>query len=1232
MDSKVTYRQQVSFCGKPQCSKCRDGIGHGPYWYAYHTSEQGRTVRTYVGKRLPVGVQASQITQTPQVAQSTQITQIPQVAQSTQITQTPRKSQKADVHERHLADTRKEDPLLALADERIAQEAFSTAIEPLDQLIASNPTNEAAVQRLIFVLARLKRRGEAIRAYQKFVAALKSRHNTEPSTGTCALFEAIQRGDASLVLPANGLDDVGTDLSRPPFLSHSQPSSLSHSQPPSLSPSRPPSLSPSRPPSLSHSQPPSLSHSQPLPNNVRPLLDNVIANEEIKLGAKENVDTDGDVEGDADAINRSLHLSGEQPFRTYVGRSHQRPLVGRETELAAMREFVFTTAGDKDDGNSAYAVGAEYASYLSNKRGGLLPLDTQRRPQWLLLQGEAGIGKTRLVEEVGGEAQSHGWGVIWSRMYAQESSIPYRQWIEILRNALLQGLWQMQEIEQYPEVFAPLGVLLPELYAMLPHPSSLLPEQEQQRLWEAVLALFTLMSHHRPLLIVLDDLQWADSSSCELLGYLARRLSGQPVLFIGACRESELAPNHILHGLIAHMQREHTITTLSIQPLTNEHIRKLVGYLPENVVGSIQQQAAGNPFFAEELALAAGTELTESTALPDGKPAVARRKHSALPENIRVALDHRISKLSRSCQQLLVNAAVMGGSFEFTLIRAMEGYGANQKDEDTILDLLDEALQAGVLAEEGRGTRIRYHFWHPLLVSHLYERLSATKRALLHRRVAEILQQLYARHEEEGAATITYHLVEGGVEDERIVHYAELAGNSAYILSAYPDAERYYRLALAHITDALTDDTIHTFLLERLGECARIQGNFEAAQHFYKQILAQREKRAILSAQDSLEARQREAQIEALLWCEVGWSCYYTGDKARSLACRERGEQVLRASGISRGPAWATIRYQQGFISWQEGNYDDAYAFVSEAQRLFEETLQQQQPPTGQDTFSTRIRRTLAGDPVDLARIHRVLGSIANSVGRPTEGLAHLNIALTIFEEHEQKREVGHVSCNIGYIHLQKAEYAQAQEFLQRSLALAEQVGDTPLTSVVYSNLGILAARSGKFTEAEEWFQRGLLLAEQINDQVYVSMWNTLLSDVFQQQGKLSSAQTCVCCALILGRKVDNVPCIGLALVAAGNLRIAQAKATNTQQDMAQRTRYLTRASRTLQHALTLEGLEAEARAEGQLAMAQVALLSGNYKEALHQAEVVLAEVQAHEFVWLTERAQELIEEIRAAR
>ena len=1120
MDSKVTYKQQVSFCGKPQCRKCREGIGHGPYWYAYHASDQGHAVRTYVGRHLPAGVQDSQIVQ---VAQPVQAVQPAQVEQSTRNGQSERFSEERAVR---MDGTRKADTLLAVADDLIAREAFTGAIEPLDRLIASDATNDAAVQRLIFVLARLKRRGEAIRAYQKFVAALQSRQQSEPSSGIRALFEAIQRGDEPLIPPIS--TPVGTDVSRPPV---------------------------------------------------------------IKQVSR------------ADSV--------------YVGRVHQRPLVGREAELVALHEFIFTAST-----GSRGSVGV--------KKAAALPLDTKRQAQWMLLLGEAGIGKTRLIEEVGGEAQQRGWGVLWSRMYAQESSIPYRQWIEILRNAALQGLWQVQEIQQRPDVFTPLAVILPELQEALPyqpHASLLSPQQEQQHLWESVLALFTLMSRKQALLVVLDDLQWADSSSCELLGYLARRLAGQAVVFVGACRESELAPNHVLHGLIAHMQREHTITTLAIQPLTNTEIRTLVGHLPADTVAYIQQQAAGNPFFAEELAFSSDGAFTEPVTLSTGKQTGTRRKHSALPESIRAALDHRISKLSRPCQQLLSNAAVLGGSFEFTLMRAMESYGANQKDEDTILDLLDEALQAGVLAEEGRGTRIRYHFWHPLLVSHLYERLSVTRRALLHRRVAEILQQLYARREEEGAATITYHLVEGGAEDERVAHYAELAGNSAYILSAYPDAERYYRLVLERTGADPTHQVKRALLLERLGECARIQGHFEDAQHFYEQTLAEHGEGSML-AQGTMEERQREAQLEALLWCEVGWNCYYMGDKTRAIACRERGEQVLRAADVTRGAAWATAYYQKGFISWQEGNYDEAYAAASEAQLLFEEMLRQRSQPEGRVTLSTRIRRTLAGDPVDLARIHRLLGSIANSVGRPTEGLVYLNTALSILEEHEQKREVGHVCCNIGYIHLQKAEYEQAHAFFKRSLSLAEQIGDTPLTSVVYSNLGILAARTGKLTEAEDWYRRGLLLAEQINDYVYVSMWHTLLSDVLQQQGKLIEARTCLCRALLLGKKVSNIPCIGLALVSAGNLRIAQARLADQRGDVRERTRYLLHASNTLQQALALEGLEAETRAEGQLAMAEVALLSGNDEDALRQTTAVLEKAQVHELMWLVARTERLIDEI----
>ncbi len=522
-----------------------------------------------------------------------------------------------------------------------------------------------------------------------------------------------------------------------------------------------------------------------------------------------------------------------------VGRSHRNPLVGRTSELEMLRQLLFVSQrSNQAKFHSQKLINQQHVSAI--------PLDTLRRPQCMVLMGEAGIGKTRLAEEMSREVQERGWAVAWSRSYAQESTIPYRLWIEILRSLINSDPWQKQELNEYALVYARLAVLLPELYERLPgevSPVSQLPGQEQQSLWEAILELFKMAIEHSSLLVVLDDLQWADASSCELLAYLVRRLSGSPIVFLGTCREVELAPKHPLRPLIAHMQREHTISTLQIQPLSDAAISTLIvnTQLPEKVVVDIRRQAAGNPFFAEELAHSYSvTSTTRPEQTPNAQRAT-RKKSSSLPRSISAALDQRMSKLSRECQQLLGNAAVLGGSFEFSLIRSMEISGSTplpDTDEDTVLDLLDEALQAGVLTEEGRGARINYHFWQPLLVSHLYESLSATRRAQLHRRAADILCQTYANRESEGAATITHHLVEGGAEPKRIVHYATLAGDRAYSLSAYPEAERFYRIATENVgggermssgelrampAAGLEDRVRLAYLLEQLGECLRIQ-------------------------------------------------------------------------------------------------------------------------------------------------------------------------------------------------------------------------------------------------------------------------------------------------------------------------------------------------------------------------------------------------------------------------
>jgi serine/threonine protein kinase/tetratricopeptide (TPR) repeat protein len=900
-----------------------------------------------------------------------------------------------------------------------------------------------------------------------------------------------------------------------------------------------------------------------------------------------------------------------------IGRYQQSPLVGREREREFLRQFVLET--ELRDSTLSAGQSTSTGSWTAPSRA-----------PCVLLLGEIGIGKTRLAEEVSREAQQRGWSVVWSHTYVQERGIPYHLWTEVLRNSLKQGLWPDQERGLRAFLYQPLAALLPELADHLPPdapPSVLSPEQEQLQLWETVLDLLRAMSEQAPLLIVLDDLQWADASSCELLRYLVRRLADVPLLIVGTWRENDLQATQPLHMLIGNLQREQVIATLRVPALTDAQIGTLVGHVPGPLIQYIQHQAAGNPFFAEELARISATE----EMLQVGASGSAHRKKIALPMTITAVLEQRLSRLSSACQQLLSKGAVLGGSLPFSTLCLMMSDEGGVVDEDSLLTLIEEALAAGVLTEEGPGANIVYHFWHPLMMSHLYNNLSAVRRAQFHRQAAHALQTVYTAQEEEGAAIITHHLVQGGAPAEQITHYAELAGKRAYALSAYPDAERYYRLAIDYEWgpqirplegrhEAIADEGRYARLLECLGECTRIQGKYEVARHFYTQVL-EIHRRGYSSA--SLCTNAEEAQLQALFWCEIGMTWDSAGEYTSASECYKHGEQLLEEAGVVAGSAWANIRFEQSYLCWREGAYEEAFRLASEALTLFRAALQQQQFTTKDASHLTRLRRTLAGDPVNLGRTYALLGLLANTTGQATNALSYMNAALKIYEQYQCQREIAIVCCNLGDVYMRKAEHVQAKTFCLRSLSIAQRMGEIPSICISVVNLGSLAARSGNLAEAENLFKKGLSIAVQINDPVCLNQGNTALATTLRDQGRLTEAEYHLYRAICVGRKVSNIPCIGFALVELGNLRIAQVLTIADEQDET-RIRLLKRARGTLHHALAFQELEAETRTEGRLALAQAELLLGEVEIAHQLILQALQEVRQYELLWQLARTQRL--------
>ncbi len=267
-------------------------------------------------------------------------------------------------------------------------------------------------------------------------------------------------------------------------------------------------------------------------------------------------------------------------------------------------------------------------------------------------------------------------------------------------------------------------------------------------------------------------------------------------------------------------------------------------------------------------------------------------------------------------------------------------------------------------------------------------------------------------------------------------------------------------------------------------------------------------------------------------------------------------------------------------------------------------------------------------DPIDLGRTYSLLGLIENTVGQPLNAIQHLNTALTILEQQQAHREIATVHCNLGDMHLRKAELEEAQAALRNALTIAQKVGDQALSAVILNNLGIVAAWYGDLAEAESLYRRGLVLAEQVNDPVYINWLLVYLAMVLQDQGNFPDTEKYLQRALKIGHSIHFDPCIGAALVAIGNMRIYQAL-TIYQGQM--KERILKKGQATLLHALSLEGLEAQTQTEGKLALVYIELLQGQYEMALQRARETLEEAQKHEMIWLVARSQQLLGSILAA-
>ena len=505
----------------------------------------------------------------------------------------------------------------------------------------------------------------------------------------------------------------------------------------------------------------------------------------------------------------------------------------------------------------------------------------------VFIHGEAGIGKTRLVRELGAYARLRGVQVLYGRcpaLFRMDGVPPYVLWKEVIKDYLEtctpEQLYRV--IGYYPAEVAKLVPEISQKLRSIPQSLPISPEQEQNRLFEAVSQFVTNISRETPLLLVLDDLQWTDPSSLLLLHYLARGVQKTSLLLLGAYRSTDVDAKHPLTPILAELRRERLPQSISLKRMSQENTLEMIQQIleqddiPQEPCKMIYEKTRGNPFFTEEVV----ESLKEEDVIYREENKWKFKEVSAIefPESVKGVLKTRYNRLDDECQNVLTMASFVGNDFTLEAVAALTGI-----EENKLLELMDKMLKTGLIKErdvQGEGI---CSFADILVRDVVYEEVSLLKRKKLHRVVGCALEKVYANEIDEHLGELASHFLESG-DKEKALGYFLKAGEKAQKVYANTEVAFYYQSALRLLEEKVGEYQEKAHVLEVLGEVKRIVGNYgECLKHWNE----------ALSIWEQLDQKEKIAELHTKI-AEVLW--HDIGKTAQAQENFENAQKILEAA------------------------------------------------------------------------------------------------------------------------------------------------------------------------------------------------------------------------------------------------------------------------------------------------------------------------------------------------
>lgn len=706
-----------------------------------------------------------------------------------------------------------------------------------------------------------------------------------------------------------------------------------------------------------------------------------------------------------------------------------------------------------------------------------------------LVGGDAGIGKTRLCRALKSEAANRHVRVIEGRCSPAESSVPYGPFMDALRFRLSKG-----EGAAAARVLEPvLGHLTP-LFSSLASADEVRPAEATAQPFETIFGVFRRLGELGPVVLILEDIHWADATSRDLLHHLARQVGKLPLLLVATYRTDEMHPGHPIHRLAAALTRERATLRIQLEPLRAADVQQIlqatmdVPAMPE-VAEAVCRRTEGNPLFVEELI----GVILQSTSHVKESLTPAEIEAIPLPGTVHELVWERVGRLSADAREAVTVAAVIGRRFRFDVLGA-----AMRWPPERLLKVIEELVAHHVVAETRDDDVEYYTFQHSLVQEVLYASTIGRRRREWHRRVAAAFEQA----QESGGlshTTLAHHYTEGGDFDRARVHLLA-AGDEAASLCAWKDAESMYEEALAALERSGGDAPAEADILERMADVAGWQDRISAVEQYAGEALAIR--RAHRQDRHAARLLRRLASIDA----------HQRGEHDRAVVRLRDALDLVQP----HDPEYACLLNDLGRLHMRQGQTQPAEA-------LFDRALK-----------AAAQRSDCAEEAVSLV----LLGGVAVERAEITTALARLDLAFALLSSEslpvDRRAQIFHAGlATIDAMRQQEI----AHRWAEAALEFAVRHGARGEHAVYRAYRAAIAFRAGEWDSAQQ-MAHDAVAELRANGRAELRDALRILGDIHRGRGELEAARSCYSEAIHL---MLPEAAVGLALLAMAEHRWGEA-------------------------------------------------------------------------------------------